>query len=124
GCTSSTRRRVRRSGSALLAAATVALGLFVGAGAGAPARPSAPPSGAALAVLAQPPTTRSIASQRIYFVMPDRYANGDPTNDEGGKTGSRIVTGFDPTDEGWYHGGDLKGLTGGCTDPKVGLRRV
>lgn len=115
---------MRRSGSALLAAATVALGLFVGAGAGAPARPSAPPSGAALAVLAQPPTTRSIASQRIYFVMPDRYANGDPTNDEGGKTGSRIVTGFDPTDEGWYHGGDLKGLTGGCTDPKVGLRRV
>ena len=56
--------------------------------------------------------------------MPDRYANGDPSNDRGGQTGSRVSTGYDPTDDGWYHGGDLKGLTGGCTDPKVGLRRV
>jgi alpha-amylase len=56
--------------------------------------------------------------------MPDRYANGDPTNDGGGKSGSRVATGYDPADDGWYHGGDLKGLTGGCSDPKVGLRRV
>lgn len=115
---------MRRSGSAFVAGAALALGLFVGTGTGAPVGASAPPSGAALAVLSQPPATRSIASQRIYFVMPDRYANGDPSNDQGGKTGSRVVTGFDPTDEGWYHGGDLKGLTGGCTDPKLGLRRV
>ena len=41
--------------------------------------------------------------------MPDRYANGDPSNDRGGKTGARSVTGFDPTDTGWFHGGDLQG---------------
>jgi glycosidase len=56
--------------------------------------------------------------------MPDRYANGDPSNDRGGLTGTRGRTGFDPADSGWYHGGDLRGLTGGCTDPKRGLQRV
>jgi len=48
----------------------------------------------------------------IYFVLPDRFANGDPTNDRGGLKGDRLVTGFDPTAKGFYHGGDLKGLIG------------
>jgi glycosidase len=65
------------------------------------------PTGDILASLSQPPLQSSLASQRIYFVMPDRYADGDPSNDTGGLTGS---TGFDPTDSGYYHGGDLKGL--------------
>src|ERR1700756_5505753 len=47
----------------------------------------------------------------IYFVMPDRFENGDPSNDRGGLAGDRLATGFDPTDTGFYHGGDLKGLT-------------
>ena len=42
--------------------------------------------------------------------MPDRFANGDPSNDPGGLTGDRMVTGLDPTDKGFYHGGDLAGL--------------
>jgi glycosidase len=84
----------------------------------------APPSGAELEVLAQPPAYSAFASQRIYFVMPDRYANGDPSNDLGGATGGRSVTGFDPTDIGWYHGGDLKGLTGSCRDTRTGLARL
>ena len=42
--------------------------------------------------------------------MADRFANGDTANDRGGLTGDRLVTGFDPTDKGFYHGGDLKGL--------------
>jgi len=46
----------------------------------------------------------------IYFLLPDRFENGDPANDRGGLTGGRLVTGFDPTDAGFYHGGDLKGL--------------
>ena len=45
----------------------------------------------------------------IYFVMPDRYRNGDPSNDQG--------PGFDPTHTAFFHGGDLKGLTGSC-DPR------
>jgi glycosidase len=56
------------------------------------------------------PTQSSLATQRIYFVMPDRYANGVPANDTGGLSGGRATTGFDPTDTGYFHGGDLKGL--------------
>ncbi|MEU9380618.1 pullulanase-type alpha-1,6-glucosidase [Streptomyces sp. NPDC048279] len=43
--------------------------------------------------------------------MPDRFANGDTGNDKGGLTGSRLSTGYDPTDKGFYQGGDLRGLT-------------
>ena len=46
----------------------------------------------------------------IYFLLPDRFENGDPANDRGGVTGDRLVTGYDPTSKGFYHGGDLKGL--------------
>jgi glycosidase len=47
----------------------------------------------------------------VYFVLPDRFANGDSANDRGGLSGDRLTTGFDPTHKGFYHGGDLKGLT-------------
>ncbi len=47
----------------------------------------------------------------LYFVLPDRFENGDPGNDRGGLKGDRLQTGFDPTHKGFYHGGDLKGLT-------------
>ncbi len=47
----------------------------------------------------------------IYFVLPDRFANGDLSNDRGGLLGDRLATGYDPTDPGFYHGGDLEGLT-------------
>jgi len=47
----------------------------------------------------------------IYFVMPDRFDNGDPSNDRGGLGGDRLTNGFDPTSTGFFHGGDLKGLT-------------
>ncbi|MFV2101241.1 pullulanase-type alpha-1,6-glucosidase [Micromonospora sp. LOL_024] len=49
-------------------------------------------------------------AEQFYFVLPDRFANGDPRNDRGGLTGDRSRTGFDPTDKGFYQGGDLKGL--------------
>jgi len=46
----------------------------------------------------------------VYFVLPDRFQNGDSANDAGGLSGDRLTTGFDPTHKGFYHGGDLKGL--------------
>src|SRR4051794_5419252 len=46
----------------------------------------------------------------IYFVMPDRFENSDPSNDRGGLSGDRLTTGFDPADKGFFHGGDLKGV--------------
>jgi glycosidase len=47
----------------------------------------------------------------IYFLLPDRFENGDSSNDRGGLNGDRLTTGFDPTSKGFYHGGDLKGVT-------------
>ena len=47
----------------------------------------------------------------VYFVLPDRFENGDPGNDRGGLRGGRLQTGFDPTHKGFFHGGDLAGLT-------------
>jgi glycosidase len=46
----------------------------------------------------------------VYFVLPDRFENGDPKNDRGALKGDRLATGFDPAHKGFYHGGDLKGL--------------
>jgi len=48
--------------------------------------------------------------QVFYFVMTDRFANGDPSNDTGGIEGGPLEHGFLPTDDGFYHGGDLAGL--------------
>ncbi|TQJ30150.1 pullulanase-type alpha-1,6-glucosidase [Microbacterium sp. SLBN-146] len=48
--------------------------------------------------------------KQFYFVMTDRFANGDPANDTGGYTGDRLATGFDPTDKGFFNGGDIAGL--------------
>jgi glycosidase len=83
-----------------------------------------PPRGAELEKLAEPIAYSSLASQRIYFVLADRYANGDPSNDRGGASGGRSLTGYDPADIGWYHGGDVRGLTGACTDTRTGLARI
>ncbi len=46
----------------------------------------------------------------VYFVLPDRFENGDTSNDRGGLSGDRLKTGYDPTSKAFYHGGDLKGL--------------
>ncbi|ABC62726.1 alpha-amylase family protein [Erythrobacter litoralis HTCC2594] len=69
--------------------------------------------------LAQEPSAETLASVRdraptdevIYFVLPDRFANGDASNDLGGYEADRLKSGYDPTHKGFYHGGDLKGLT-------------
>ena len=115
---------MRLSRRSLAIGSTAGLLLLAGVGGAAPHVSAQAPVGAELEALAQPPTYGALASQRIYFVMPDRYANGDTANDRGGLTGQRSVTGYDPADTGWYHGGDLKGLTGTCADTRTGLARV
>ncbi|WP_308250305.1 pullulanase-type alpha-1,6-glucosidase [Sphaerisporangium fuscum] len=52
----------------------------------------------------------ALSRERFYFVMTDRFADGDTRNDTGGLSGDRLTTGFDPTDKGFYQGGDLAGL--------------
>lgn len=102
-------RRIRRLATATALAALAALVPLGPAAAahGAP-KPPAPPSDKALAGQA---ARHDDTREQFYFVMPDRFANGDPSNDRGGLTGSRLATGYDPTDKGFYQGGDLKGLT-------------
>ncbi|KMS59696.1 alpha-amylase [Novosphingobium barchaimii LL02] len=67
--------------------------------------------GAAMATPEQDLRARTPEQEVIYFVLPDRFENGDPANDRGGLKGSKLQTGFDPADKAFYHGGDLKGLT-------------
>lgn len=63
----------------------------------------------AAAALAAAGTPQRLAEQ-FYFVLPDRFANGDARNDKGGLSGDRLKTGLDKTDKGFYHGGDLAGV--------------
>ncbi len=66
------------------------------------------------------PVTDSVAvglsKDLIYFVMPDRYLNGDTSND--------ASPGYNPKDTAFFHGGDLKGLTGTCSPGDNGLARI
>ncbi|CAB4539084.1 unannotated protein [freshwater metagenome] len=66
------------------------------------------------------PTSDSVkvglSKDLIYFVFPDRYLNGDTTNDS--------YPGFDPRSTAFFHGGDLKGLTGSCSEGDNGLARI
>src|SRR5438270_4272795 len=69
----------------------------------------------ALALLAAAPSAADFRSRQpqdevIYFLLPDRFENGDPSNDRGGLSGGPLQTGFDPASKGFYHGGDLKGV--------------
>ncbi|MFF8013852.1 pullulanase-type alpha-1,6-glucosidase [Streptomyces sp. NPDC007929] len=75
------------------------------------ARADTPPPPPSDARLAAEPARHDATREQFYFVLPDRFAKGDPRNDKGGLTGSRLATGYDPTDKGFYQGGDLKGLT-------------
>jgi alpha-amylase len=51
-----------------------------------------------------------LTGENFYFVMADRFENGRPDNDLGGLPADRLVSGFDPTAKGFYHGGDLAGI--------------
>lgn len=45
----------------------------------------------------------------LYFLLPDRFAKSDPAP-EISRSGDRLVTGYDPTDAKFYHGGSLRGV--------------
>lgn len=53
---------------------------------------------------------RNIQDEVFYFVMPDRFYNGNTDNDHGSKTVKISSGGFDKKDKGMYHGGDIQGL--------------
>ena len=94
----------------LLVTPVVLVVLASAASAAAPKAPP-PPGGSELGTLATPPARSTLSGQRVYFVMTDRFENGDPANDRGGRAGGFAETGYAPADTGAFHGGDLAGLT-------------
>jgi glycosidase len=69
--------------------------------------------------LAVPVVEHPVQDDVLYFAIPDRFADGDPSNNcgdyEGACTGDPVEEevlehGYLPTDKGYYHGGDLQGL--------------
>lgn len=107
-CTSSTLNpvlRFARTALAALAVAATAAAVLVSG-------PAAADS--SLTSLATAPVRSAIAADNFYFVMTDRYADGNSANDTGGLTGPLSATGYDPTSDAYFHGGDLVGLTGKC----------
>lgn len=99
------------AGAAGVLAATLAVTLLPALPAAASAAAKAPPAPPSDGEMAAESARHDLTREQFYFVLPDRFANGDPRNDRGGLTGSRLETGLDPTDKGFYQGGDLKGLT-------------
>ncbi|MEV0403214.1 alpha-amylase family glycosyl hydrolase [Actinoallomurus sp. NPDC050550] len=93
---------MRNSVRTALAAAAATLGVAAWSAA-LPANAEPAPRGGALHSLRSP-------TENFYFVMADRFKNGDTANDTGGLGNDRLVSGFDPTDKGFYNGGDLKGV--------------
>ena len=70
-----------------------------------------------ISVGAAPTTSKvGLSQDLIYFVMPDRYKDGDKKNNDNG--------GFNTSLTAFYHGGDLKGLTGTCEPGDDGLARI
>ncbi|MGW8145211.1 MAG: pullulanase X25 domain-containing protein, partial [Anaerolineales bacterium] len=72
-------------------------------------------------LLVRPVLQHPFQDQILYFTMPDRFANGDSSNDCGAYAGpcvgndteGNVLThGFLPSDRGYYHGGDIAGLHG------------
>jgi glycosidase len=53
---------------------------------------------------------RDVQEEVFYFVMPDRFNNGNTSNDLGSKTQPISAGGFDKTNKGMFHGGDIQGL--------------
>jgi glycosidase len=71
------------------------------------------------AALVRDPVRHPFVDEMLYFAIPDRFANGDPANNCGdyagvcvaGASQDEVLThGYLPSDKGYYHGGDLKGL--------------
>ena len=58
---------------------------------------------------------RHFQDEIFYFVLPDRFYNGDKSNDLGAAAGDKKRAlsrgGFDKSHKGKFHGGDLVGLT-------------
>ena len=71
------------------------------------------------AALVRDPVRHPFVDEVLYFTLPDRFNDGDETNNCGawdgpcvaGDTQENVLThGYLPDDKGYYHGGDIEGL--------------
>ncbi len=53
---------------------------------------------------------KDLTKEQFYFVMADRFNDGNPANNTGGFGGGKLQNGYDPSDKAFFHGGDLKGI--------------
>lgn len=59
----------------------------------------------------QPSVRSPRLGEIVYFLLPDRFNDGDPSNNYGRSASTDPkVTGFDPANPHFFHGGDLKGI--------------
>jgi glycosidase len=59
----------------------------------------------------QPSVRSPRLGEIVYFLLPDRFNDGDPSNNYGRSTSTDPKeTGFDPANPHFFHGGDLKGI--------------
>jgi pullulanase-type alpha-1,6-glucosidase len=106
------RYHLTRRWVALLALLSIMLSGVVGP---APIRTATAATEPGDELLVRPAIKNPNQDRVFYFVLPDRFSNGVPANDTGGLgTGSAdadvLKHGFKPSDKGYYHGGDFKGL--------------
>ena len=71
--------------------------------------------------LVRPAVRHPFTDEILYFAIPDRFDDGDPSNNCGEFAGSCVADdteanvlthGYLPADRGYYHGGDITGLHG------------
>jgi glycosidase len=96
---------MKRSYGIIIGVTSLALSMLVGA-----------PAQSATSVVAPSLSVPrgDLSNQSVYFVLTDRFADGDPSNNDLGIRCIKapcLVSGFDPTSPAYYHGGDFKGLT-------------
>ncbi|WP_100657819.1 alpha-amylase family glycosyl hydrolase [Alteromonas flava] len=70
---------------------------------------SAEPALAAQPVVYESPV-RDVRDDVFYFVLPDRFNNANPDNDNGSKTQPISAGGLDVTSKWAFHGGDMQGI--------------
>jgi glycosidase len=61
--------------------------------------------------LSKPVFRTAQSDESIYFIMTDRFENGDSSNDFGSLVQGDSASGYAPADIGGWHGGDFKGIT-------------
>jgi glycosidase len=60
----------------------------------------------------QPSVRSPRLGEIVYFLLPDRFNDGDPSNNTGrSASADPNENGFDPTNPDFFHGGDLQGIS-------------